>query len=70
MPNKPTSKNKEIVRLRKRALANGGFSLYLDMYYDGKRTYESLKLCLPKLSFMTNIRLVFYDKLYIKYQPS
>ncbi len=46
MPNKPTSTRGEIVRLRKRALANGGFSLYLDTYYDGKRTCESLKLYL------------------------
>ena len=37
-------KVKEPVRLRMKALSNGSKSLYLDIYRNGKRTYEYLKL--------------------------
>lgn len=37
---------KEPVRLRKKKLANGNMSLYLDIYRSGKRTYEFLRLYL------------------------
>ena len=40
---KPT-KVKEPIRLRMKELADGSKSLYLDMYRDGKRTYEYLKM--------------------------
>ena len=38
--------SKEIVRLRKKPLSQGGSSLYLDIYKDGVRQYEFLKLYL------------------------
>ena len=42
---------KEPVKLRKRKLKNGNISLYLDIYYNGVREYEFLKLYLsPKRS--------------------
>lgn len=41
---KKTSKAKEPVKLREKKLANGSTSLYLDIYHDGKRTYEYLKM--------------------------
>lgn len=37
---------KEPVRIRYKELANGNRSVYLDIYKDGKRTYEFLKLYL------------------------
>lgn len=37
---------KESIRLRRKKLANGNTSLYLDIYRDGKREYEFLKLYL------------------------
>lgn len=37
---------KEIVRLREKPLKNGGSSLYLDIYLNGERRYEFLKLYL------------------------
>lgn len=37
---------KEPVRIRQKALANGNSSLYLDIYVDGRRHYEFLKLYL------------------------
>jgi len=39
---------KQIVRLRHKELANGNKSLFLDIYWDGKRTKEYLKLHLIK----------------------
>ena len=35
---------KEPIRIRQKKLANGNLSLYLDIYRDGKRVYEFLKL--------------------------
>lgn len=40
------STNKEPIKLRKRPNTSGTVSLYLDIYLDGKRTYEWLKLYL------------------------
>ena len=39
---------KKIIRLREKDLANGNKSLYLDIYWNGKRTKEYLKLYLAK----------------------
>lgn len=41
---KKTIKAKEPVRIRFKELKNGNKSIYLDIYRDGKRTYEFLKL--------------------------
>ena len=41
---KKTVKMKEPVRLRMKPIANGNQSLYLDIYKEGKRSYEFLKL--------------------------
>lgn len=47
MPRKKvTTKPKEPVRIRTRKLSNGNVSLYLDIYKEGKRTYEFLKMYL------------------------
>lgn len=43
---KKAVKAKEPIRLRFKELANGNKSLYLDIYKDGKRAYEFLKLYL------------------------
>ena len=40
---KKPSKVKEPVRLRMKELTNGNKSLYLDIYRNGKRSYEYLK---------------------------
>lgn len=40
--------DKEPVKLRQKALKNGNISLYLDIYYNGMREYEFLKLYLIK----------------------
>lgn len=46
-----TTKLKEPVRIRFKKLANGSKSIYLDIYVDGKRSYEYLKLyILPELN--------------------
>lgn len=47
-----TKKNgkKESVTLREKKLASGNISLYLDVYRDGKRKYEFLKLYITKAS--------------------
>jgi integrase len=42
------SKRKESVTLRRKKLANGNVSLYLDIYWNGRRSYEFLKLYLTK----------------------
>ena len=41
-----SKKAKEPIRLRTKQLSNGNLSLYLDIYRDGKREYEFLKLYL------------------------
>lgn len=49
---KRTQKAKEFVRIRQKRLANGNNSIYLDIYKNGKRTYEFLKLYLiPEHNF-------------------
>ena len=37
---------KEPIRIRRKKLTNGNVSLYLDIYLNGKREYEFLKLYL------------------------
>lgn len=44
---------KEPVKLREKLLKNGNRSLYLDIYYEGRRYYEFLKLYLVKETDMT-----------------
>ena len=43
---KRIQKAKELVRIRQKTLANGNDSIYLDIYKNGKRNYEFLKLYL------------------------
>lgn len=40
------SESKEPIRLRQRKMSTGNISLYLDIYLNGKRTYEYLKMYL------------------------
>ena len=50
-------KAKEPIRLRQRLMASGVTSLYLDVYHNGKRTYEYLKLYLtPEKTKQDKIR--------------
>lgn len=44
MANNKSFKEKTPVRIREKKLANGNISLYLDIYREGKRSYEFLKL--------------------------
>ncbi|MBR5189678.1 MAG: hypothetical protein IKW17_05395 [Paludibacteraceae bacterium] len=44
MARKRTQKAKEPIRLRLKKLANGNQSIYLDIYRNGVRSYEFLKL--------------------------
>lgn len=46
MAKREASKDKSPVRLRRKKLANGNISLYLDVYVDGQRRKEYLKLYL------------------------
>ena len=41
---KKVMKVKEPVKIRLKALRNGNYSIYLDTYVNGWRTYEFLKL--------------------------
>lgn len=51
MARSKTTKLKEPVKMRFKKLANGSQSIYLDIYVDGKRSYEYLKLyILPELN--------------------
>ncbi len=43
---KNRQRSKEPIRIRYKALNNGNQSIYLDLYYDGRREYEFLKLYL------------------------
>lgn len=57
MPRKKMSKAKEPVRIRYKNLANGNKSIYLDIYQNGKRNYEFLKLYLvPETSSEAKIQ--------------
>lgn len=57
MPRKKVSKAKEPVRIRYKNLANGNKSIYLDIYQNGKRVYEFLKLYLiPEISSEAKIQ--------------
>ena len=57
MPRKKVSKAKEPVRIRYKNLANGNKSIYLDIYQNGKRVYEFLKLYLvPENSSVAKIQ--------------
>lgn len=46
--NNKTKSKKQSVRLREKDLANGNKSLYLDIWHEGRRKYEFLKLYLEK----------------------
>ena len=47
---KKTIAQKEPVKLREKKLSNGNISLYLDIYRNGKRHKEYLKLYLTQVS--------------------
>lgn len=51
---KKTTIQKEPVKLREKKLANGNVSLYLDIYRNGKRQKEYLKLYLPFRNILRN----------------
>ena len=52
-PKKKSSKLKEPVKVRTKKLADGSESYYLDIYVDGRRSYEFLKLyLLPEINPM------------------
>lgn len=47
----PSTKAKQPIRIRYKKLANGNLSIYLDIFQNGKRVYEFLKLYLiPEIS--------------------
>ena len=49
-------KAKEPVRLRFNKLKNGNTSIYLDIYHDGRRSYQFLKLYLvPETDYASKI---------------
>lgn len=48
-------KVKEPIRLRTKELANGSKSLYLDIYRNGKRTYEYLKINISSSLFLLSM---------------
>lgn len=51
MPKRKTAKLKEPVRIRTKKLSDGSESLYLDIYVNGKRSYEFLKMyLLPEIN--------------------
>lgn len=50
-------KAKEPVKLRFKTLANGNQSIYLDIYSDGRRRYEFLKLyIIPEITEADKIK--------------
>ena len=52
-------KAKEPVRLRFNKLKNGNTSIYLDIYHDGRRSYQFLKLYLvPETDYASKIQNV------------
>ena len=56
-----TKAKKEPVTLREKTLANGNKSLYLDIYRNGKREYEFLKLYLVKVENIKSIDPLLYS---------
>ena len=62
-------KIKEPIRIRTKKLNNGNESIYLDIYVDGKRNYEFLKLYLvPEKDRATKNRNAETMKLAVKHQ--
>ena len=49
------SNSKDPIKLRKRLTSSGLTSLYLDIYIDGKRSYEYLKLYLVPEKFYMGV---------------
>ena len=55
--NKKTNRLKEPVRVRTKKLADGSESYYLDIYVNGKRSYEFLKMYhLPEVNARSGSR--------------